>query len=268
MPYQAIQPESRSCPGCGTIFDVGGRGRPKKTQVYCSHRCHMLALRPIIEVRGSHSPRPKKNRDTLHNEQWLRARYLDEAMSMDQIGAQLGCSKQSVAWALKKFAIPSRDRSESKLGRPSMTEWTPEMRASMTEKQRVSWQSRDRVSKRRGDNYHPDAKERQRRAVRANRCGVTGVEYDAMLAQQNGLCLICGKPETALRADGSVKVLSVDHSHRTGKVRGLLCIRCNAALGLVNDDVQTLRSMLAYLDNHDGCADYRPDTCADLERRS
>lgn len=265
MPFQTKEPESRSCPRCGTVFQVGGRGRPKKSQVYCSHSCHMLVIRPAIKG-GSHAPRPKKNLDTLHNEEWLRARYLDEALSMDQIAAQLGCSKQSVAWAIKKFDIPARGRSESKRGRPSQTVWTPEMRAGMTEKQRVAWETRDRVSKRRGDNYHPDRKERQRRVVRAHRRGVTGVEYDAMLEKQNGLCLICGRPETALRADGSVKVLSVDHSHTTGKIRGLLCIRCNAALGLVNDDVATLHAMVAYLDDHDGCADYRDATCEDYER--
>ena len=127
---------------------------------------------------------------------------------------------------------------------------TPEMRAAMTESQQAAWESRDHTSKRRGDNYHPDQREHQRRAMRASRHGVTGVAYDAMLATQNGLCLICKKPETSVRADGTVKTLSVDHSHTTGEVRGLLCIRCNAALGMVGDDVATLRAMIAYLTAH------------------
>jgi len=136
----------------------------------------------------------------------------------------------------------------------------------MTEKQRVAWETRDRVSKRRGDNYHPDRKESQRRHTRAYRAGVTGVEYDAMLESQKGLCLICGRPETSLRPDGSVKVLAVDHDHLTGKIRGLLCQRCNVVLGLAKDDAATLRAMAAYLDDHDGCADYRDATCEDYER--
>lgn len=75
------------------------------------------------------------------------------------------------------------------------------------------------------------------------RFGITSADYYAMLADQNGVCGICKKPE--LRR----KRLSVDHCHATGKVRGLLCQPCNLSLGLFNDSADNLRSAAEYLES-------------------
>ena len=64
--------------------------------------------------KGSHAPRPKKNRDTLHNRDWLYHKYIDEGLSTPQIGALLNCSYASVNWALKKFSIPVRTITEGR----------------------------------------------------------------------------------------------------------------------------------------------------------
>lgn len=78
--------------------------------------------------------------------------------------------------------------------------------------------------------------------------GLTRAEYDAMHAAQDGRCAICDREETALsnKAD-RVKGLSVDHCHDTGRIRGLLCGRCNSAIGLLNHDGALLRAAIAYL---------------------
>ncbi len=68
-------------------------------------------------------------------------------------------------------------------------------------------------------------------------------EYSAMLAKQHGLCPICNLPPTGRR-------LSVDHSHKTGKVRELLCQNCNSLLGFCLEDVRILRSAIGYLEKH------------------
>ena len=47
--------------------------------------------------------------------------------------------------------------------------------------------------------------------------------YDSMLSKQNGVCAICGRPPKTRRLD-------IDHDHKTGAIRGLLCVRCNRAL--------------------------------------
>lgn len=78
--------------------------------------------------------------------------------------------------------------------------------------------------------------------------GITVEQYNKMSAIQNRLCLICNQPETAMRA-GRVKNLSVDHNHETGRIRGLLCGKCNVAIGLAEEDIERLREAIAYLKN-------------------
>ena len=67
-------------------------------------------------------------------------------------------------------------------------------------------------------------------------------EYENILQSQNGVCAICGKPETNKRG-----YFCVDHCHKSNKVRGLLCNKCNVALGLIDDDIEILKSMIKYV---------------------
>jgi hypothetical protein len=60
-------------------------------------------------------------------------------------------------------------------------------------------------------------------------------QYDTIFAEQGGVCACCGQPETA-KLKGKIKLLAVDHNHKTGKIRQLLCQRCNLVIGLVNED--------------------------------
>ena len=79
--------------------------------------------------------------------------------------------------------------------------------------------------------------------------GIDLPRYNEMLAAQNGCCDICGKAESN-EIKGKVVSLAVDHDHRTGAIRALLCSNCNRALGLFNDDKALLDAAKAYLDRH------------------
>lgn len=59
--------------------------------------------------------------------------------------------------------------------------------------------------------------------------GITPEQYDIMLEKQGGVCAICGQVETRMLNHKIVR-LSVDHNHKTGKIRGLLCHKCNKNL--------------------------------------
>jgi hypothetical protein len=84
-----------------------------------------------------------------------------------------------------------------------------------------------------------------RRSYLKRKYGVTPEWYDETLAAQGGGCAICGRPP---RDDIS---LHVDHDHKTGALRLLLCFSCNNLLGDVADDAGHLRAAAAYLSAHD-----------------
>ncbi len=70
--------------------------------------------------------------------------------------------------------------------------------------------------------------------------------YAAMLRAQGGVCAVCRQPERAKR-NRKAKALAVDHDHDTGAVRGLLCSRCNIAIGLLDDSQARLIDAARYL---------------------
>ena len=76
---------------------------------------------------------------------------------------------------------------------------------------------------------------------------VTQADYAKMLSDQDGLCAICGNPETSTMR-GFLRRLCIDHCHVTGKVRGLLCSGCNHAIGKLGDDPAILRRAADYLE--------------------
>ena len=76
--------------------------------------------------------------------------------------------------------------------------------------------------------------------------GLSLQEYEELLVAQDGDCAICGQPETT-RLRGRLNLLGVDHDHRTGRVRGLLCRKCNTAIGLLADNPELLSRAVRYL---------------------
>ena len=73
--------------------------------------------------------------------------------------------------------------------------------------------------------------------------GISLEQYDALLAAQNNSCAICGSD----KANSTGARFHVDHCHTTGKVRGLLCYKCNSVLGYANDDQRILAKAMLYL---------------------
>lgn len=74
--------------------------------------------------------------------------------------------------------------------------------------------------------------------------GLTEESHEALLASQGGTCAICKRPER----HKSHSRLAIDHDHKTGKVRGLLCHGCNVSIGHMEDRIEWLRSAISYLE--------------------
>lgn len=97
--------------------------------------------------------------------------------------------------------------------------------------------------------YHENPSASAAKMRRVN-YGITAEQYQAMLEAQQGLCAICGQPETSRGCKGKPKDLSVDHDHATGRIRGLLCGHCNSGLGHFRDRPDRLMAAIDYLRKH------------------
>ena len=97
--------------------------------------------------------------------------------------------------------------------------------------------------------YHSlseEQKQAQNRRMHIRTYGIQPEDYDRMLTEQNGVCACCGGKET----NPKKKHLSIDHCHKTGEVRSLLCDRCNRGIGALNDDLDILRKAVVYLERY------------------
>lgn len=79
-------------------------------------------------------------------------------------------------------------------------------------------------------------------SINLKKYGLTVEEYRTMHNAQMGKCRMCGKH--------SITRLSVDHDHKTGRVRALLCNSCNALLGMAQEDLKILNAAIQYLEAH------------------
>ena len=75
--------------------------------------------------------------------------------------------------------------------------------------------------------------------------GFTLADYEVILAAQGGVCKICGATKPG--GGPGQRRFYVDHNHRTGEIRGLLCSKCNSGLGYFRDDRSILESAGLYL---------------------
>ena len=108
---------------------------------------------------------------------------------------------------------------------------------------RTSSLIRHRDDKRRYRASDPEGvKARYREWQLQNTYGLSVEQFDQMLADQGGLCAICGADNPQWTKDWHV-----DHDHETGVNRGILCHKCNLMLGLAVDNVDTLLRAVAYL---------------------
>ena len=96
----------------------------------------------------------------------------------------------------------------------------------------------------------PEGKRAKRDGVLRREYGLLPMEYRLMNLRQGFLCAICLRRETKRHPNGKRLDLSVDHDHKTGRVRALLCQGCNVGLGSFRDDQTRLERARQYLADH------------------
>ena len=90
------------------------------------------------------------------------------------------------------------------------------------------------------NHQHPEKYDKIKHRARLRKYKITDEYFHGLLTSQGGVCAICGEPNPTC----------IDHNHKTGEVRGLLCQDCNFAIGVMRDDPDRLRSAANYLEAH------------------
>lgn len=94
--------------------------------------------------------------------------------------------------------------------------------------------------------WYKNNKDKARENQLKNYYDITIEDYNKMFAEQEGKCKICGAHQTEFE-----KKLGVDHNHKTGKIRGLLCDNCNIGIGNLNHNPLILIKASKYLSKND-----------------
>lgn len=162
-----------------------------------------------------------------------RRRYMQEYRAKNRESL---LAKQRARGKRHYAANPEAYRAKSKAWREANPERYRALTKAHAERNREKMKARSR-------DWYLNNKERasaQARKQKLARYGLTEETYQAMVSAQSGCCAICQRPPKLHR-------LYVDHCHRTGTVRGLLCNTCNAAIGMLEDRPDLLKHALAYL---------------------
>jgi hypothetical protein len=88
--------------------------------------------------------------------------------------------------------------------------------------------------------------------IRNSKLKLSKNDYNIILEHQNFVCAICLKPEIIIngRKNRIPKRLAIDHCHKTNKIRGLLCHKCNVSIGAMYESIELLQSAITYLKKH------------------
>jgi len=212
----------------------------------------------------------RRERGVLRNEckechnQYQRSRYLERLGKFKRtVRAEKRetnpkkCIRCEEIKALDQFGWHNRTKGQHRnICKDCFNAWTREYnKRSESKKVRNDWNEKnaDRIETYK-DGYRNDlcndpekrkaSKEYHRNHRLLKEFGITPEDYDKMFEDQNGKCAICGTEK--LGSPG--KHLAVDHDHATGKIRGLLCSRCNRTIGWFDDNPSLLRKAAQYLE--------------------
>ena len=108
----------------------------------------------------------------------------------------------------------------------------------------------DSLRKRKWERENPEKAKIMSENHKLKKFGITRDIYYAMHDEQKGLCAICQQPEKMVNRSGKIVMLAVDHCHKSDNVRGLLCSKCNTAIGLFQEKIEYLELAITYLNKH------------------
>lgn len=217
----------------GTLCRAEKCGKPAKKMGHCTH--HYLKMK-----RDGHlNPRPQKRTHPLYS-LWFERK---QGGSLGPAWLDFWTFVNDIGEKPSKNHFLMRLRGEEQFGPTNFT-WLEKLKKRDDETVK-EWHARKWASRMLA---HPTF-DSNRKFV--SNYGITLAQYEELLASQDGKCAICEQPETSGDGKtGTIKRLCVDHCHNTGKVRGLLCFRCNGTLGKMEESPQLFSAMWDYMHKH------------------
>lgn len=230
--------ETKKCSVCGEeklIMDFFYKGKDNKCKV-----CRLAYNRERYSV--TIAPSRKKYTYKAVDEKVCKNCGVLKSVSEFSKNRHTGCGPSVYKDNCKSCARILRDRVKESQRAAIYRGKTIEERR---EKKRLYLSNPENLEKARkyAREYHKKNPHRQRIRILAQ-YGLTEEGYDELLKNQNGACAICGKGRNEMKSH-----LVVDHDHKTGKVRGLLCVQCNTSLGNLKDQTDLLKKAAEYLDS-------------------
>jgi hypothetical protein len=201
-------PTAKACRVCGQAKPLERFARDAKCRDGCSTKCKDC-MKAYSTARYERQRRQtgRAYRPTLRAQEWLAI----------EARGTLRCRVCQVDKALDAFRISYRAPRRRRTCRECERQRSAELHLAKSGERRAYYQK-----------------------LRCRRYGLTPADFDRMLAAQQGNCAVCGQPL-------GERHQTIDHCHRTGKVRGIVHAPCNLVLGNAREDIEVLRGAIAYL---------------------
>jgi hypothetical protein len=149
-----------------------------------------------------------------------------------------GACAECVAINAAKWVLGDRERNPEKYRAYGRTAHEQHREAKLVRSREYQAENGEAIAVRKQAAYRLRDPVERRRSTLLRVYGIGLEEYDRMYIEQEGRCAICHAPHD---------VLAIDHCHRTSRIRGLLCSRCNSALGLFQDSAENLTRAIDYV---------------------
>lgn len=155
--------------------------------------------------------------------------------------------REKISLALKTYTR-TEEHTQKILEGQKARRLTPQQRLDFLERRRKHFSSpKYKLRKKEYDKAYksrPEIRERDWSNWLRKTYGLTIASYNQLVEKQKGICAICLSARSVKRKK---VILVIDHDHKTGAIRGLLCDRCNRGLGLMGDNIESLKRAIKYL---------------------